>query len=46
MIHMTIRIAYVLFLVWLGLNVLLLIVLGVVVLFGRLTASKGAQSLR
>ena len=35
MIHIALLVAYTLFLAWLGLNVLLLIVLGVVVLFRK-----------
>ena len=35
MIHIALLVAYTLFLAWLGINVLLLIVLGVVVLFRR-----------
>ena len=45
MIHIALRIAYALFLVWLGLVVLLLIVLGVVMLLSRLSAAKEAQEI-
>ncbi len=48
MIHIALRVAYVLLLAWLGLNVLLFIVLGVVVLFGRPSdgpADEGQETL-
>lgn len=45
MIHLALRIAYALFLVWFGLVVLLFIALGVVTLFGRLSAAKEAQEI-
>jgi len=47
MIHVVLRIGYALFLAWLGLNVLLFIVLGVVVLFSRPSGSppKEAQEI-
>ena len=45
MIHIALRIAYALFLVWLGLVVLLLVVLGVAMLIGRLSAAKKAQEI-
>jgi hypothetical protein len=35
MVHIALRVAYLLFLAWLGLNVLLFTVLGVVALFSR-----------
>ncbi len=45
MIHIALRIAYVLFLAWLGLNVLLFVALGVGMLFSRLSAAKEAQEI-
>ena len=45
MIHLALRIAYALFLVWFGLVVLLFIALGVVMLFCRLSAAKEAQEI-
>jgi hypothetical protein len=45
MIHLALRIAYALFLVWFGLVVLLSIALGVAMLFGRLSAGKEAQEI-
>ncbi len=45
MIHIALRIACVLVLTWLGLNVLLFISLGVVILFSMLSAAKKAQEI-
>ena len=45
MIHLALRIAYALFLVWFGLVVLLFIALGVVMFFRRLSAAKEAQEI-
>lgn len=44
MIHIALRVAYALFLTWLGLNVLLFIALGVVVLFRRPSDSPAEEA--
>jgi hypothetical protein len=44
MIHIALRVAYLLFLVWLGLNVLLFTVLGVVALFSRLSRAPANEA--
>jgi hypothetical protein len=45
MIHIAIRVAYALFLAWLGLDVLLFIVLCMLMLFSRLPAAREAQEI-
>jgi hypothetical protein len=44
MIHIALRVAYLLFLAWLGLNVLLFTVLGVVALFSRPSGSPANEA--
>jgi hypothetical protein len=45
MFHIALRVVYVLFLAWLGLNIFLSIVLVVVILFSRLTAVEAVQEI-
>lgn len=45
MIHIALRIAYALFLAWLGSNVLLFIAIGVLMFLSRRSAAKEAQEL-